>query len=162
MGFELLQFVSGIIQKQAVNEIVECNDITRQFGLELTAEQALELVETRLFALNSNGRIAFGGGAVNKIIMEFCDSPYISMYNYNQTLHDLVEIFYYYKNHTMDLISDDDLIKFMKKSFDGVWQGSLELLSGRELYLLAQNLRYGRPDDYSENEESFEDDGEQY
>ena len=50
----------------------------------------------------------------------------------------------------VDLISDDDLIKFMKSSFDGVCQGSLELLSGRELYRLAENLRYGHPGECTE------------
>ncbi|MDR3270569.1 MAG: DUF6323 family protein [Peptococcaceae bacterium] len=31
------------------------------------------------------------------MIKEFCASPYISMHNYADTLHTLVEIFYYYK-----------------------------------------------------------------
>lgn len=58
------------------------------------------------------------------------------MYNYVETLHELIEIFYFYKNETLDLISDDELIKFMKNSFDGKCQGSLELLSGRERNLI--------------------------
>lgn len=151
MGFELIPFASGLIQKQAVCEVVKCNEYTQRFGLILTQAQAIELVETRSFALKDNGRIEFGGGVIDKIIKEFCDSPYISMHNYTQTLHELIEIFYYYKNETMDLISDGDLIKFMKSSFDGLCQGSLDLLSGRELYRLAKNLRYGLPADYSED-----------
>lgn len=151
MGFELIPFVSGLIQKQAVSEIVNCNNYTEQFGLALTQAQAIELAETRSSALKNSGRIEFGGGVIDKIIKEFCDSPYISMRNYAGTLHELIEIFYYYKNETMDLISDDDLIKFMKSSFDGVCQGSLDLLSGRELYLFAKNLRFGLPVDYSDN-----------
>ncbi|WP_309446508.1 DUF6323 family protein [Desulfosporosinus nitroreducens] len=35
----------------------------------------IELVETRTFSLKSNGRIEFGGGVIDKIIKEFCDSP---------------------------------------------------------------------------------------
>lgn len=158
MNFELIPFASGLIQKQAVNEVIQCNDLTERFGLVLTQAQAIELVETRSFALRDNGRIEFGGGVIDKIIKEFCDSPYISMHNYTGTLHELIEIFYYYKNETMDLISDDDLIKFMKSFFDGVCQGSLDLLSGRELYRLAKNLRFGLPADYSEN--SFSEDEE--
>lgn len=160
MGFELVSFHSGLIQKQAVNEIIKCNDYTEQFGLVLTQKQAAELVETRSISLRDNGRIEFGGGVIDKIIKEFCDSPYISMQNYEQTLQELIEMFYYYKNETMDLITDDDLIKFMKSSFDGVCQGSLDLLSGRELYRLAKNLRYGLPADYSE--EHYPDDEEEY
>jgi hypothetical protein len=161
LSFELIPFASGdLIQKQAVGEVVKCNDYTQQFGLVLTQAQAIELVETRSVALSNNGRIEFGGGVIDKLIKEFCDSPYISMHNYTQTLHELIETFYYYKNETMDLISDDDLIKFMKSSFDGVCQGSLDLLSGRELYRLAKNLRFGRSSDYSEDNIS-EDEGDE-
>jgi len=55
-------------------------------------------------------------------------------------------------------MSDDDLIKFMKNSFDGKCQGSLELLSGRELANMARNLRYGYPPDYSEDQMADEED----
>jgi hypothetical protein len=117
------------------------------------------LVETRSISLQESGRIEFGSGVIEKIIKEFCDSPYIYMQNYVHTLHELIEMFYYYKNETMDLIADDDLIKHMKSAFDGICQGSLDLLSGRELYRLAKNLRLGLPVDYfddriEEDEES--------
>lgn len=158
MSFEIIPFPSNLIQKQAVNEIIKCNDYAEKFGLVLTQTQAIELAETRSHALRDNGRIEFGGGVIEKIIKSFCDSPYISMHNYTDILNELTEIFYYYKNETLDLISDDDLIKFMKSSFDGICQGSLDLLSGRELYRLAKNLRFGRAPDYSEND--FEEDGE--
>lgn len=150
MEFQLIPFSSGLIQKQAVSAITRCNDYTERFGLVLTQAQAVELVDTRSLTLRDTGRIEFGGGVIDKIIKEFCDSPYISMHNYAETLHELIEIFYYYKNETMDLISDDDLIKFMKSYYDGVCQGSLDLLSGRELYRLANNLRFGLPADAAE------------
>ena len=108
---------SSLIQKQAVDEIEKCNDFTSRFGLTLSRQNAIELVETRTLSLRSYGRIEFGGGVIDKIIKEFCDSPYISMHNYVETLHELIEIFYFYKNETLDLISDDELIKFMKNSF---------------------------------------------
>ncbi|MDR1687745.1 MAG: DUF6323 family protein [Clostridiales bacterium] len=144
MGFELISFTSGLIEGQAVSEVIKCNVYTERFGLRLTQAQAAELVETRSLSLRDNGRIEFGGGVIDKIIKAFCDSPFISAYDYAETLHELIEIFYIYKNETHDLIGDDDLIKFMKTSFDGVCQGSLDLLSGRELYRLAKNLRFGR------------------
>ncbi|NLO85396.1 MAG: hypothetical protein GX096_08210 [Clostridiales bacterium] len=163
MNFGLVSFTSGLIQKQAVSEIIRCNEYTDQFGLSLTQEQALELVETRAYALNSNGRIEFGGGVIDKIIKEFCDSPYLYRQNYAHTLNDLTEIFYYYKNETMDMMTDDDLIKFMKTAFDGICQGSLELLAGRELYVMASNLRSGRPTEMAQRQmpDSEEDEDEQ-
>jgi hypothetical protein len=155
---EVMNLFSPLVQKQAVEEIQKCNDFTAQFGLTLTYKDAVELVETRSHALKSNGRVEFGGGVIEKLIWEFCDSPYISMHNYAETIHELTEIFYYYKNETLDLMSDDELIKFMKFCFDGNCQGSLELLSGRELANMARNLRYGYAPDYSEDLESREED----
>ncbi len=162
MDFELIPFASGLIQEQAALEIMKCNDYTERFGLVLTQAQALELAETRASSLRDNGRVEFGGGVIDKLIREFCDSPYISMRNYAHILHELTEIFYYYKNETLDLISDDDLIRFMKMSFDGVCGGSLDLLASRELYRLAKNLRFGLLADFtkdtpSESEEEDDD-----
>lgn len=162
MVFEL-KLSSLSVQKYAAAEIEKCNDFTARYGLVLTPGEAVELAETRAIALKSNGRIEFGGGVIGKIIAEFCSSPYISMHNYAETLHDLTEMFYYYKNESLDLICDEDLIKFMKVNFDGKCQGSLELLSGRELANLARNLRYGyAPDNAEDNDDSEEeyDDGE--
>ena len=143
MSFEILSIPSALIQKQAVAELEKCNDFTVQYGLTLTQSDAVELVATRTLALKNNGRVEFGGGVIEKIVREFCNSPYLSMHNYAESLHDLTDMFYYYKNETLDLISDDNLIKFMKNSFDGLCQGSLELLSGRELANMARNVRYG-------------------
>lgn len=157
-----MNIASTLIQKQAVEEIEKCNEFTSRFGLTLSRVEAAELVETRASALKSNGRIEFGGGVLDKLIREFCDSPYISLHNYAETLNELTELFYYYKNEALDLISDDELIKFMKDSFDGKCQGSLELLAGRELANMARNLRYGYAPDYSEDEYYEEDEDDEY
>lgn len=149
MQLELMSVSFPMIQEQAVKEILKCNDYTAQFGLTLSRSDAAQLVESRNAALKSSGRIEFGGGVINKIIGKFGDSPYISRHNYVETLHELIEMFYFYKNETLDMISDDDLIKFMKNCFDGNCQGSPELLRGRELANMARNLRYGYAVDYS-------------
>ncbi len=158
MDFQLINLTSGLVASYSAGEIIKCNRFSERFGLTLTPAQAIELVETRALSLRDTGRLEFGGGVIQKIIFEFCDSPFISMYNYEQTLHDLIEIFYHFKNESLDLISDDDLLKFMKTAFDGVCQGSLELLAGRELDRLAMNLRAGLPADYNEDGEDDEHD----
>lgn len=150
MSFELMNFTSSLLQKQAVNKIIACNDFTVKYGLSFTQTQAGELVETLSSSLKENGRIEFGGGIVDKIIKEFCDSPYINMQNYADTINELVELFYYFKNETLDRISDDKLIKWMNDSFNNVCQGSLDMLSGTELERLARNLRYGYDPNYQE------------
>ncbi|WP_020073525.1 DUF6323 family protein [Faecalispora sporosphaeroides] len=163
MGFELGFLNQGLIRRQAIGEILKCNDRTARFGLELTERQAAQLVETRAFALKTAGRIEFGGGVIQKLIYAFCDSPYLMRQNYESTLHELVELFYFYKNETENRFSDDELIDFMKKAYDGPCAGSLELLAGRELYRLAENLRWCRPADFDseapDDEEEEDDNG---
>ncbi|EHQ90935.1 DUF6323 family protein [Desulfosporosinus youngiae] len=163
MSFEIMTLSSGLIQKQAVAELEKCNEFTAQFGLTLSNYDAVELVETRTLALKNNGRIEFGGGVIEKIIREFYNSPYLSMHNYAESLHDLTDMFYFYKNETLELMSDDDLIKFMKRKFDGICKGSLELLSGRELAKMARNVRFGYDPEHSEDctsEENHEEDND--
>src|SRR5665647_452409 len=164
MSFDLMIFGGSMLQKQAVSEIIQCNEITEQYALTLTEQQAVELVETRSHSLEKTGRIEFGGGVIDKIIKAFCDTPYISHYNYTETLNELIAIFYYYKNETLDRMSDDDLIKYMKKYFNGICQGSLDLLKFRELEKMARNVRYDHDPEYEEinNEKAKDDDVEQY
>lgn len=157
MCFEMIVFTSQVLQKQAVNEVMACNDFTQHFGLSLSPEQAVRLIETRFSSLSQNGRIEFGGGVIDKLIKAFCDSPFISEDNYAQTLHELIELFYYYKNESGDLISDDELIYVMKHRFDGVCQGSLELLADSELYRFSRRMRMGWS--FEGPEEDLDEDG---
>lgn len=143
---------SSIVIKLATEDTLKCNDYTQKFGLVLSEEQAMKLVVTRAKSLEANGRIEFGGGIVEKLIWAFCDSPYISQDNYTQTIHELIECFYYFKNDTIDLCSDDEMIAFMVETFHGKCQGSVELLRGRDMERIAANLRYGRTMDYEEDE----------
>ena len=142
----------------AEKEILSCNEATARYGLALSATQAQELVVTRSQALESNGRIEFGGGIIQKLIMEFCDSPFLSQYNYASTLNDLVETFYYFKNETLDEIEDDELLQLMKEYFDHHCQGCIELLQNRELEALARHVRFGGLEDQDMEEDEEEED----
>ncbi|KZL90474.1 DUF6323 family protein [Clostridium magnum] len=139
-------FKSNLLEKQVFNEIFQCNEFTSEYGLKLSEEDVKEIINTRNVALEKSGRIEFNGQIINKIIRAFCDSPYISQYNYSDTINELVEIFYNYKNETLDYIGDDELIEIMKKNFDNYCQGSLELLEGKVLYKIADNIRNGFKD----------------
>ena len=137
---------NSVVQKLAVAEIILCNETTSQYGLILNEADATELAIKRTEALAAFGRLEFAGGTIHKLIMGFCDSPYLSQFNYAETLAELLEIFYYFKNETLDELGDDELIAFMKKSFDESCQGSLELLQTRELENLARKIRFGVTD----------------
>ncbi len=80
-------------------------------------------------ALKNNKRIELDGGIIDKVIREFFDSPYISNDNFVETINEIIELFYYYKNETNDLISDDDLLKLMRKHYDDFAKGDLDYLS---------------------------------
>ncbi|MBF4691825.1 DUF6323 family protein [Fusibacter ferrireducens] len=120
-------------QKLALDEILELNDLSGLFGLKLTPQDALALIESRNQALISHGRIEIGSATIGKIIEAFLDSPYIQQANYVATLDELIETFYYMKNEMFEVISDDDLIELMVKYFNGKSGGSIELLRDRDL-----------------------------
>ena len=127
----------------AANELCECNNLTARFGLTLSEAQIHSLVERRFNALMDTGRIEFGEGILKKLVYSFCDSPYLTQENYEETIIELQDSFYYFKNESMDRISDDELIEFMSAVFNGRAQGSLEYLSGTSLEELCRYARQG-------------------
>ena len=140
MAFELIKIVSSnnLIRQYAVAEILRTNELSAPFGLVLTPAQAEDIVDTRLAALRDRGRIEFGRGITERLIESFYDSRYLNKDNYAESLNGLHEIFYYLRAESYDmynmegLISDDDIIAGMKKAFETICQGSIELLAGRE------------------------------
>lgn len=133
---------------QTMAELRECNEFTRSYGLYLTEHQMSELAERRFEALRNTGRVEFKKGVLKKLVAEFCDSPYITQENYEETMTELQEAFYYFKNESMDSISDDELISLMKSHFDGYCQGSIEYLTGTTLDELCRGIRGGEGDLY--------------
>ncbi|MDX9872516.1 MAG: DUF6323 family protein [Clostridia bacterium] len=127
----------------AIQELRECNKLTAKFGLTFSDTQIQNLVESRFSALRDTGRIEFGEGILQKLIYAFCPSPYLMQDNYEETLMELQDSFYYYKNESLDQFSDDELIEFMRKVFNGRAQGSVEYLAGSSLEELC---RYARED----------------
>ena len=129
-------------QTEALAELRECNAFTSRFGLSLSENQIRTLVKSRFDALRAAGRVELGGGVLQKLIHAFCDSPYVTQDNYEETLAALQEAFYYFKNESEDRFSDDELIEFMKAVFDGVAQGSLDYLTGTSLEDLCRAARH--------------------
>ena len=155
MDNSYLEIVNKRKQIEIAN-IKKCNEYTSKYVLILLYNQISNLLERRKETLKETGRIELREGIIDKLIKEFCDSPYINQENYAETLYELVEIFYEYKNETLDLITDDELIKFMKKSFDEIAQGDLEYLSGTVMYRMRENLLNGKSIDYIEEGEYYE------
>ena len=146
-------FTTEMQLAQAKDEIRCCDDLSRRYGLTLSDHDVAELVQLRQDALNAAGRVELGGGILPKLIRAFCSSPYVGQRNYCATLADLQEAFYYFKNESMDLFSDDDLIEFMAKVFNGRAEGSTELLCAISLEDLCRWARNDFVDPYADEEE---------
>lgn len=130
----------------AVNELLKTNDASIEYGLRLTQKEAIALIQSKNEILRSYGRVEIGAGIVGKLAEKFCDSAYLQQDDYVSSLCDLIEIFYYIKNESLDQISDDELIDLMKNYYENTCRGSLDLLMGRELELVARNIRFSRSD----------------
>lgn len=131
---------------QAKEELQKCNQISEKFGLSLSEEQMQLVIQNRFEVLKSTGRIEFGTGVVEKLVYEFCDSPYIEQEEYADVLMELQELFYLLKKETLEQLTDDELISAMGLVFDASG-GSLEHLRGinREiLYQIASPGNFGR------------------
>ena len=94
MEFGLSLFQSPALLQKAVNGVLKQNDTSRQYGLELSEKQARALVENRGKILRDTGRIETDSSVMEKLIYTFCDSPYVSVGNYEDMLNALLELFY--------------------------------------------------------------------
>lgn len=136
-------------------EIRCCDELNALYGLVLTDADIAELVTLRGEALRATGRIEFGGGILPKLIRAFCSSPYIDRQNYAATLGELQDAFYYFKNESNDMFSDDDLIDFMANSFNGRAEGNAELLTSISLEQLCRWAREDGSDRYADEEDFY-------
>lgn len=133
------------IQKQ-MKDLMACNGYTKQFGIQLSEKEALDLVKERRENLIRQERIELGEGIITKLIFTFCDSAYIYQDNYVETIQRLQEIFYLYKNESLDELTDDELLEYMKEQFDGKCQGDLDYLEDTALEAFARKIRCGWDD----------------
>ena len=133
--------LSLLSEKNQMVCVMDTNQYTQRFGLMLSEQEAELLVKEQTEVLKEQQRIEFGKGVLEKLIFAFCDSNFISQDNYAETIQRLQEIFYLYKNESMDELTDDELIEFMREAFDGKCQGSLDYLEDTCLEEFAREIR---------------------
>ncbi|EPR11978.1 DUF6323 family protein [Ruminiclostridium papyrosolvens] len=142
---DFLQIQKLLSQNESeINQIEKCNEFSSKYGLVLTNTQIQTLSQERDNTLKRYGRVELGKGILDKLIFEFCDSPFIWQENYMDTLSELQDIFYYFKNESLDEFTDDELIRYMRKSFDNQCQGSIEYLRETSLEDVCRSIRYGQ------------------
>ena len=134
----------ALLQKQDLTEqILKTNDVTERFGITLSEEDVGLILAERKQVLREQRRVEFGEGIVPKLIFEFCDSAYVDQENFVDTIIRLQEIFYLYKNETLDAMTDEELLRLMKEQFENVCCGDLDYLEGTGLAELARAVSKG-------------------
>ncbi|GIN73300.1 hypothetical protein J14TS2_37750 [Bacillus sp. J14TS2] len=128
---KMLYALNSSMLDKYTDEIVEVNQKTKEFGLELTRDEIKNIIVARNQVLHSYGRVELSVDVTKELAAVFCASPHVDNKNYVSTLYELQEIFYYLKNETEDKIGDSPLIAVMKNYFDDVCNGSLELLKSK-------------------------------
>lgn len=131
--------------KLAVKEILNVNEVSNKFGVSLSYSDASKLLEVQSKSLKKLGRIDFGLGVVHRLHVAFYDSPYVHFSSYYEAIEELIDLFYYYKNESLDSYSDELLIKTMRALFDK-GHGSLTYLNDRLLNNINVNVKNKQED----------------
>lgn len=136
-------YLQKLSENYQVGQILRTNETSKENGLTLTEEEAKALVAARGDTLREERRVEFGDSISPKLIRTFADSSFINQEDYAETIARLQEIFFLYKNESMDMVTDDELIAIMKNAFENESGGDLEYLEGTALEAFARSVRAG-------------------
>lgn len=116
MGELTLWDMMEAVQTAALAHI---NEISRRFGLSLAPEECAGLIRRRAEVLRETERIEFGEGVLPKLALALCDSPYVERETWEQTLGEMLSLFYHFKGACRERLGDDELIAAMTALFNG-------------------------------------------
>lgn len=125
----------------AMRQLESCNPMLERYGLSLSAQDIQSLAEGRLEALETSGRIEFGAGVAEDLVLAFANSPYVSQATFVETVLELQDLFYEVKNETLEQIADDELIAKMRSLFDEFAGGDMGELEEALLDGLGRHVR---------------------
>jgi len=145
------------VRERFLEELRGVNETGARFGLRLSEQGMLEIAQARTRALVDHGRVELGTSAVKSIVDGFCDSPYLMQEDYEATLLELVDAFYYFKNECGEQLTDDELIQAMRERYDA-YDGSVEAVIGTSLESLCRARRFGFEEDEREDNDDDRDD----
>lgn len=157
MDNENMDLILGNITKKELDLIDKSNININKFGLSITREEAKEIIISKNDTLKKYKRIEFSSDLTEKIIYIFSDSDYIDRNNYIDTIKELIDIFYNFKNETEDKLTDDELLNFMREQFDNICFGDLGYLRDTCLERFSKAVRENSLDYiYSEGKDVYE------
>lgn len=115
--------------RAAAAELEATNAKTARYGITLSREDVQALVVGRADALAEADRVEFGGGVAKELVLAFAGSDFVTQDDFVDTILDLQELFYDFKNESLEQIPDDELIGMMRYLFDEVANGDIGRLS---------------------------------
>ncbi len=136
-------YLQKLSENYQVGQILKTNETSKENGLTLTKEDATALVAARGDTLKEERRVEFGDSISPKLIRAFADSSFINQEDYAGIIARLQEIFFLYKNESMDMVTDDELLAIMKNAYENESAGDLEYLEGTALEAFARSVRAG-------------------
>ena len=125
-------------------EILALNEVSRQYGLTLSEEEARDLSDTRNTALRENERIEFGSEVMKRIVERFCASRYLDKSNYADVLNEITYYFYYIKAETGERIGDAELVEEMFKRFELFCRGDIDRFEEKEIDRIIRKINLGK------------------
>ncbi|NTW27794.1 MAG: hypothetical protein HGA39_00285 [Coriobacteriia bacterium] len=134
---------------RAVHELESCNTTIECYGLSLSSADIQALVVGRLEALRESERVEFGGGVTKALVLAFAGSPHVSQSTFAQQILELQDLFYEFKNESLEQVPDDELIGKIRSLFDDVAEGDMECLAEALFDGLGRHIReeaLGEPD----------------
>lgn len=126
---------------RAMRELESCNPTIERYGLSLSSQDIQALVVGRIDALHETERVEFGGGVTKELVLAFAGSPYVSQADFAEQILELQELFYEFKNESLEQVPDDELIGKMRSLFDDVAKGDMEYLAEALLDGLGRHIR---------------------
>ena len=113
----------------AIRELEICNAAIGRYGLALSATDIQALVTGRIEALDETERVEFGSGIAKDLVLGFAGSPFVAQTTFTQTLLELQELFYEFKNESLEQITDEELIQTVRSLYDDVANGDIGRLA---------------------------------
>lgn len=126
---------------RVIGELESCNTRIERYGLSLSARDIQALVVGRVEALQETGRVEFGGGATKELVLAFAGSPHVSQAWFAALILDLQDLFYEFKNESLEQVPDDELVATMRSLFDDVAKGDLAYLAEALFDGLGRHIR---------------------
>jgi hypothetical protein len=126
---------------RAVAELESLNKATARYGISLSPDDIQALVTGRIESLHEAERVEFGDGVTKDLVLAFASSPYVTQDTFAEQILDLQDLFYEFKNESLEQVPDDELIAKMRSLYDDVANGDVGRLGDALFDGLARHIR---------------------